>query len=120
MKQVALDDWPKGLFFQLLMIPDDLVDSLGLSYEAYQEDGLGLHFAAIVDVPKGPFAVRRGVHYPGEGTQIWCMDDGQPVPERIQDFLDAFDLDENVVIWRSPYEITDHRSAYPSNPASTS
>ena len=110
MKQIAIKDWPKGLYFPLLMIPDALTLTLGLTYEAYDEDGLGLHFAAIVDVAGGPFLVRRGVHYPGEGTQIWSMEDGQPVMEKIEAFLAAFELDPEVIRWRSPLELADHRS----------
>ena len=67
MRQVAVAEWPKGLEFPLAMIPDEVVPSLGLHFEAYEEEGLGLHFAAIVRGEAGVFALLRGVRLSRKG-----------------------------------------------------
>ena len=105
MKQIPLKDWPKGLFFPLMDLTDEAVASLDLQYEAYWEDGLGLHFAALLDTSKGVFAVRCGAHSPGPGTSIWCMQDGRAVSERINAFCELFELDEGTIMWRSPLAV---------------
>ena len=95
------------MLFPLLSIPDALIVDWGLTFEAYHEEGLGLHFAAIIDVPKGPFAVRRAASQPAEGLDILCHEDGLPVAEKVRDFLEVFGLDESAVKWRSPLEFAD-------------
>ncbi len=106
MKQLLLKDWPKGLNFQLMMIADEAVEALGLNYEAYWDDGLGLHFVALIETEVGPFAVRRGASQPDSGTNIWCIADGTLVSERTSAFLQLFDLDESSISWRSPSRMT--------------
>jgi hypothetical protein len=101
-RQVGVAEWPKGLEFPLAMIPDDVVPSLGLHFEAYEEEGLGLHFAAIVSGEAGVFALLRGVGYPGTGTQVWCMGDGANAADRIAAFCSAFRLGDADIIWRTP------------------
>jgi hypothetical protein len=64
-RQIAIAQWPIGLCFALAVIRDDVVARLGLHFETYVEDGLGLHFAAIVQIDRGAFALRRGVTSPG-------------------------------------------------------
>ncbi len=112
MRQIAIAQWPIGLCFALVVIDDAAAARLGLHFEAYEEDGLGLHFAALVQTDAEVFAFRRGVASPGEGTQVWCMADGARTAERIAIFCDAFAIAEPEVMWRTPFErATDNASA---------
>lgn len=105
MTQIAIAQWPTGLCFALVVIEDAAVARLGLNFEAYDEDGLGLHFAALVQTDAGVFALRRGVASPGQGTQVWCMADGENTAEHITAFCHAFKIAEPEVMWRTPFEV---------------
>jgi hypothetical protein len=104
-RQGAIAQWPTGLCFALAVIDDAAVARLGLHFEAYEEDGLGLHFAALVQTEAGFFALRRGVASPSEGTQVWCMADGAQTAERIAAFSGAFGIAESELVWRTPFEV---------------
>ncbi|MFO6445670.1 hypothetical protein ACLBKU_00860 [Erythrobacter sp. NE805] len=104
MEQVGLADWPEGLDFALAVVRDDAVPRFGLRFEACEEDGLGLHFVAIVRTEAGLFALRRGVGAPAPGTQVWCVADGAPTAERIAAFCRAVGIDQSEVTWRAPSE----------------
>ncbi len=106
MSQVGIAEWPTGLEFPLAMIPDELVPRLGLRFEAYEADGLGLHFAAIVEGDAGVFALVRGVGYPGQGTQVWCLADGTNAAVRIAAFCSGLDVADSEIIWRTPNSTT--------------
>ncbi len=106
MRQVGIAEWPTGLEFPLAMIPDELVPRLGLRFEAYEEEGLSLHFAAIVEGDAGVFALVRGVGYPGQGTQVWCLADGTDAAARIAAFCSAFKVVDAEIIWRTPNSAT--------------
>ena len=106
MKQIPIKDWPVGLSFPLAIISAEFLTELDLTFEVYHDDGLGPHFAALVDVPEGPFAIRRAVRNQGPETDIWCMFDDRPVADRIDSFLQAFGMAESEIMWRSPLKRT--------------
>ena len=106
MKQIPIKDWPVGLSFPLAMISAELLTDLELTFEVYHEDGLGPHFAALVDVPEGPFAIRRAVRIQGPEIDVCCMFDDRFVADHIDGFLRAFGMAESEILWRSPLKRT--------------
>jgi hypothetical protein len=106
MRQIGITDWPKGLEFPLAMIPDELVPRFGLQFEAYEEEGFGLQFAAIAESPLGIFAFVRGVGQPARGTQVQCMASGTDSAACIAAFCSAFNVDDAELIWCTPNATT--------------
>jgi hypothetical protein len=101
-RQLGIASWPKGLEFPLLMIADGAAVRLGLTFETYEEDGLGLHFAAIVEADGGPYALLRGVFAPVAGMQVQCLCDGRDNGRRIAAFCEAFKIEADDITWRTP------------------
>lgn len=105
------------------MVRDDVVPRLGLTFEAYEEEGLGLHFVAILRSESGTFALLRGASAPVGGTQALCMADAAPTAARIAAFQDVLALADDEIVWRTPLEFAiENPSAIQSvpSPASTS
>ncbi|MBA4007393.1 MAG: hypothetical protein C0486_01255 [Erythrobacter sp.] len=101
LEQIGFADWPQGLCVPLLMVRDDAVPRLGLTFESYEEEGLGLHFVAIVRTERETFALVRGVFAPVGGTQILCMADASPTSARMTAFQDAFSISDEEIVWRT-------------------
>lgn len=104
MEQLAFANWPKGLCVPLLMVRDDVIPRLGLTFETYEEEGLGLHFVAILESEFGTFALMRGVSAPVGGTHVLCMADAASTAVRIAAFQDAFEMADDEIVWRTPLE----------------
>lgn len=102
LEQIGFADWPQGLCVPLLMVRDDVLPRLGLTFEPYEEEGLGLHFVAILRSESGAFALMRGVSAPVGGTPVLCMADGAPTAVRIAAFQDAFAVADDEIVWRTP------------------
>ena len=86
------------------MVRDDVLPRLGLTFESYEEEGLGLHLVAIVRTERETFALVRGVFAPVGGTQVLCMADASPTSARITAFQDAFSIGEEEIVWRTSLE----------------
>lgn len=86
------------------MLGDDVIPRLGLTFEAYEEEGLGLHFVAIVRSERWTFALVRGVSAPIGGTEVRGMADAASTAAWIAAFRDIFRVRDEEIVWRTPLE----------------
>jgi len=103
MKQLALNQWPKGLDLSIALLslaPDAIERRHGIKFEDHYDD-LDCFKAALLDL-NGQLLVLRKYFGGSEGTEVLISETAKNKKRIYQSLLEAFQITENEISWIHP------------------
>lgn len=100
-KQIALQDWPKGLsepIAEIVFLPEEIMQDHGIAFEE-SDDELDLLQAAILEINHTHYAL---VRYRGSaflGTSVWTMSGARNKAELLDILKRELRLDDSCFSW---------------------